>query len=93
MEQLFIIAIDFYTQMAYTIRKTGRSTMSRLFTIVIQKEDFWYVAKCLENNVASQGETMDEAIINLREALELYYEDEVLPTLPQTFVTTLEVAI
>ncbi|MCL2827602.1 MAG: type II toxin-antitoxin system HicB family antitoxin [Oscillospiraceae bacterium] len=67
--------------------------MSRLFTIVIQKEDFWYVAKCLENNVASQGETMDEAIINLREALELYYEDEVLPTLPQTFVTTLEVAI
>jgi predicted RNase H-like HicB family nuclease len=67
--------------------------MSRLFTITIQKEDTWYVAKCLENSVASQGETMDEAIANLREALELYYEDETVPAPPQTFITTLEVAI
>jgi len=67
--------------------------MSRLFTVSIQKEEPWYIAKCLENSVASQGETMDEAIDNLREALELYYEDEALPTFPQTFVTTLEVAL
>ena len=67
--------------------------MSRLFTITIQKEDAWYVASCPENNVASQGKTMDEAIENLREALELYYEDEAVPAPPQTFVTTLEVAI
>ncbi|MCL2842582.1 MAG: type II toxin-antitoxin system HicB family antitoxin [Oscillospiraceae bacterium] len=67
--------------------------MSKLFTAVIQKDDAWYVAKCLENSVASQGETMDEAIANLREALELYYEDEAMPVTAQTFVTTLEVAI
>jgi len=67
--------------------------MSKLFTVVIQKDERWYVAKCLENNVASQGETIDEAITNLREALELYYEDEVAPVSTQTFVTTLEVAI
>ena len=67
--------------------------MSRLFTISIQKDDAWYIAKCLENSVASQGQTMDEAIANLREALELYYEDEALPTFPQTFVTTLEIAL
>jgi len=67
--------------------------MNKLFTISIQKEDKWYIAKCLENSVASQGETMDEAMDNLREALALYYEDEVIPTYPQTFVTTLEVAI
>ena len=67
--------------------------MTRRFTVTIQKEDTWYVAKCLENNVASQGETIDAAIDCLREALELYYEDEAVPVLPQTFVTTLEVAI
>ena len=50
--------------------------MNRSFTIAIQKENRRHVAKCLENNVASQGETMDEAIANLRETLELYYEDE-----------------
>jgi len=53
--------------------------MSRLFTITIQKEGTWYVAKCPENSVASQGSTMDEAMENLREALELYYEDEGRP--------------
>ena len=67
--------------------------MNKLFTITIQKEGAWYVAKCLENSVASQGHTIDEAMDNLREALELYYEDETLPAFSQTFVTTLEVAI
>ena len=67
--------------------------MNKFFTVVIQKEDNWFVAKCLENSVASQGNTLDEAAENLREALALYYEDEVLPIFPQTFVTTLEVAI
>ncbi|MDR2589513.1 MAG: type II toxin-antitoxin system HicB family antitoxin [Oscillospiraceae bacterium] len=61
--------------------------MSKSFTVAIQKEDDWYVAKCLENSVASQGKTMDEATDNLYEALLLYYEDEVLPIIfPQTKV-------
>jgi len=67
--------------------------MNKLFTIAIQKEADWFVAKCIENSVASQGKTMDEAIDNLREAVALYYEDEALPVLTQTFVTTLEVAL
>jgi len=61
--------------------------MSKSFTVAIQKEDNWFVAKCLENSVASQGKTMDEATDNLCEALSLYYEDEVIPViLPQTFL-------
>ena len=48
--------------------------MTKSFTVAIQKEDDWFVAKCLENSVASQGKTMDEATENLREALSLYYE-------------------
>jgi len=43
-------------------------------TVAIQQEDSWFVAKCLENSVASQGKTIDEAMENLKEALELYYE-------------------
>ena len=41
----------------------------------IVKEGDWYVAQCLEVDVASQGETEDEALENLREALELHFED------------------
>ena len=67
--------------------------MNKFFTTAIQKEDGWFVAKCLENGVASQGKTMEEAINNLREAVTLYYEDESLPSFPQTFVTTFEVAL
>jgi len=68
--------------------------MSKAFTVAIQKEDDWFVAKCLENSVASQGKTMEEATDNLREALSLYYEDETLPAyFPQTYVTTMQVAL
>jgi predicted RNase H-like HicB family nuclease len=67
--------------------------MNRYFTVAIQKEEDWFVAKCLENSVASQGKTIDEATDNLREALMLFYEDEAVPVLPQTYITTLEVAI
>jgi len=67
--------------------------LNQLFTVSIQKDDDWFVAKCLENSVASQGKTMEEAMENLREALILCYEDEALPVFPQTFVTALEVVL
>jgi len=44
-------------------------------TVKIVKEDDWFVAICLENDVASQGETVEEAIENLKEAITLRYED------------------
>lgn len=43
--------------------------------ISIQKEENWYVAKCTDNGIASQGKTKKEAIYNLKEALELYKEN------------------
>ena len=46
-------------------------------TAAITKEGDLYVARCLEVEVTSQGSTMDEAMTNLKEALELYYEDQV----------------
>jgi len=38
-----------------------------------------YVARCLAVEVASHGGTHDEALANLREALELYFEDSPVP--------------
>ena len=37
------------------------------------------MARCLEIEIASQGKTTDEALANLKEALELYFEDMPLP--------------
>lgn len=48
--------------------------MKQIHTIV-WKEDNLYVAKALEVEVASQGESEEEALKNLQEALELYFED------------------
>jgi predicted RNase H-like HicB family nuclease len=48
--------------------------MKRRLTASITREDDWYVAQCLEVDVASQGETPEQALTNLREALELHFE-------------------
>lgn len=67
-------------------------------TIIIKQEEEWFVASCLENNIASQGKTIDKAIENLKEAIALYYEDDneeevILPKNDQVYITTLEMAI
>jgi len=62
-------------------------------TVSIHKEDEWYVAKCLENSVASHGKSMEEALTYLKEALELYYEDEEIPVVEPRFITTMEIAV
>jgi predicted RNase H-like HicB family nuclease len=60
------------------------------FTAVIHKEDDLYVAECPEVGTASQGPTMDEAIINLKEATELYLEEFPKPMIDRTIMTTFE---
>ena len=50
--------------------------MSIKYNVMIQKEEEWYVAKCLDNNVASQGKTIEEALENLREAFKLKNGEE-----------------
>ena len=47
------------------------------FTASIFRDGDWYVAQALEVDVASQGETADEALANLREALDLHFEPPV----------------
>jgi predicted RNase H-like HicB family nuclease len=43
---------------------------------VIRKENDFYVALCPEFDIVSQGKNIEEALKNLKEALELYLEDE-----------------
>ncbi len=42
---------------------------------VITEEEEWIVATDVTTGIASQGKNKKEALKNLREALELYYED------------------
>ena len=51
--------------------------MKRVFTARVCKEGDWYVAQALEVDVAGQGESIDDALDNLREALELHFEPPV----------------
>ena len=49
--------------------------MIKRFTTSINKEGRWYVSKCLELGVVSQGKTIEEATYNLKEAVELFLDD------------------
>jgi predicted RNase H-like HicB family nuclease len=62
-------------------------------TAAVTRDDGWYVARCLEVEVASQGRTIDEALANLREALELYFEDEPVPEISEPIVAPVEVKL
>lgn len=53
------------------------------YTAAITSEGSLYVAQCLEVDVASQGHTEEEALENLREALELYLEGPASSRAPQ----------
>jgi predicted RNase H-like HicB family nuclease len=57
--------------------------MKRTFSASIVREGAWYVAQCLEVDVASQGESEAEALANLREALELYFEEPQSTAMPR----------
>ena len=43
---------------------------------VVYKEDKYYVSQCLNVDVSSFGESIDEAISALKEAVSLYLENE-----------------
>lgn len=70
----------------------------RNFTAIIEKEDNMYVALCPEIDIASQGNSVEEARENLKEAIELFFESaspsEVQERLhSEFFVTQLEVFV
>ena len=57
--------------------------MKRTFSASVWREEDWFVAQCLEVDVASQGRSEEEALANLREALELHFEPPCATAAPQ----------
>ena len=64
-------------------------------TAAITQEGDWFVARCLEVEVTSQGCATDEAEANLKEALELFLEDredQPVTEVHRPLIRTLEIA-
>lgn len=72
--------------------------MAKQLTAIIEREGNGYVALCPEFDVASQGDTVDEARRNLKEALELFFEaaspEEIKERFhEEVYVTHVEIAV
>jgi predicted RNase H-like HicB family nuclease len=72
--------------------------MTHRLTAIIEREGNGYVSLCPELDIASQGDTVEEARDNLREALEMFFEaaspEEVSRRLSgEIYVTQLEIAV
>jgi predicted RNase H-like HicB family nuclease len=63
-------------------------------TASLTPEEGGYVARCLELGVTTEGDSIQEALEMLREAVELYLEDEPLPEhLGRPVVTSFDVTV
>lgn len=66
--------------------------MKRNFTAVVWQEGKWFVAQCLEIDIASQGITEADALENLSGAVELHFTPPVATILPEIRKIGVEVA-
>ena len=57
--------------------------MKRRFSASLWKEGDWYVAQCLEADIASQGRSEEEALENLRKALGLHFKPPCATATPE----------
>ncbi|NYZ77753.1 type II toxin-antitoxin system HicB family antitoxin [Candidatus Micrarchaeota archaeon] len=48
--------------------------MEYTVSVIVEKEDKWYVSHCIDLGVSSQGKTVEEALSNIKEAVGLYLE-------------------
>jgi predicted RNase H-like HicB family nuclease len=65
----------------------------QLTAVLIPATEGGYTASNPETGTTSQGETIEEALANLREATELYLEEFPLPVRGRSLITTFEVAV
>lgn len=49
-------------------------TIKQKFTVIIEKEHNGYISLCPELDIASQGDTIEQAKDHLKEAIELFFE-------------------
>ena len=65
---------------------------TKVFTAIIHKEKDIFVAECPEIGTVSQGFTIEEALSNLKEATELYFEEFPTSDVSRSILTTFEVS-
>jgi predicted RNase H-like HicB family nuclease len=80
------------------MRPNQEASMQKQLTAIIEREGSGYVSLCPELDIASQGNSIEEARDNLREAIELFFEtaspEEVKQRFhEEVFVTRVEVAV
>ena len=64
---------------------------SRTLSAVLHREGPLWVAECPEVGTVSQGDTIEDAVANLKEATELYLEEFPLPSdIGRPLMTTFE---
>lgn len=66
--------------------------MKKTFTASVWQEGEWFIAQCIEVDVASQGETEEAALENLRDALQLHFTPPVATITPRIRHLEIEVA-
>jgi predicted RNase H-like HicB family nuclease len=67
--------------------------MKRPFAATVWREGNWYVSQCLELDLASQGESEEAALANLKEAIELHFEPPRATRLPEVREVEVEVEV
>ena len=81
-----------------TLNESKSMKKHRQFTAIIEQEANGYVSLCPELDIASQGNSIEEARTNLMEAIELFFECASDPEIKdrwhdEVFITRLEVAV
>lgn len=81
--ELFLLNRTIFSSKMDFMKKV--KNMYRELSALVWKENKLFVAKSVEVEVASQGNTKQEALANLKEALELYFRDEPAFNLTSSF--------
>jgi predicted RNase H-like HicB family nuclease len=82
----------------YNEEKKGDNMIHKRLTAIIEREGNGYVSLCPELDIASQGDSIEQARDNLKEALELFFEtasqEEIKQRLHgEIYLTQVEVAV
>jgi predicted RNase H-like HicB family nuclease len=73
------------------VKKDKQISDSLELSAIVRREGRFYISLCPEFDVASQGKSVEEALANLKEALELYLEDNDIEKPSETEVPTITI--
>lgn len=67
--------------------------MLKKYNAFVWHEDDWYIAQCVDVDVASHGHSTEEALLNLKEALELHFTPPIATITPGAYTLEVEVPV